>query len=140
MKIKTVMHYTAYTLIMAATAKSSFAWAESGGANAPVLQAITVTGKGQAPLALPALGAATGSTIPQSSFNLFQSPGGTNVYSIVSGLPSVMVQTPDPYGLASGGPIGISIRGESSIKGAIGTVDGIPISAIDPGVLRPAIN
>ncbi len=133
MKIKTVMHYTAYTLIMAATAKSSFAWAESGGANAPVLQAITVTGKGQAPLALPALGAATGSTIPQSSFNLFQSPGGTNVYSIVSGLPSVMVQTPDPYGLASGGPIGISIRGESSIKGAIGTVDGIPISAIDPG-------
>ncbi|MBU2733956.1 TonB-dependent receptor [Acidithiobacillus ferridurans] len=132
MKIKVLMRYTVYTLIMAATVKSSLAWAEDG-ANAPELQAITVTGSGQTPLVLPSLGAGTGATIPNSSFDLFQSPGGTNVYSIVSGLPSVMVQTTDPYGLSSSGPVGVSIRGETSIKGAIGTVEGIPISAIDPG-------
>ncbi|MBU2818922.1 Plug domain-containing protein, partial [Acidithiobacillus ferrooxidans] len=103
MKIKAVVHYTVYTLIMAATMKSSLVWAEDG-ANAPKLQAITVTGTGQTPLVLPSLGAGTGATIPNSSFDLFQSPGGTNVYSIVSGLPSVMVQTTDPYGLSSGGP------------------------------------
>lgn len=122
--------YTAIASVL--VAHSVFAEAEAG---PPVLGAVTTVAAGQAPLVLPALGAEIGGTIPRSSFDLFQNPGGTNVNSIVSGMPSVMVQTPGPYGLSGVGMggVGISIRGETSIKGAIGTVEGIPISAIDPG-------
>jgi len=65
------------------------------------------------------------------------SPGGSgNPYRAISILPSVYAPAIDPYGLASvpGGNKGIRIRGEASQHGnSIGTVDGIPLTGINPG-------
>lgn len=134
--------FVAVTLALSVTAQaseqassqvSSPTTSATNGEPTSLVVRVTVPGQSAPGHIIPALGAETGSTIPRSSFGLFQSPGGTNLYSLVSASPSVMSQTTDPYGLAAGGPVGISIRGETSIKGAIGNVEGVPITTIDPG-------
>ncbi|WP_400770084.1 TonB-dependent receptor [Methylosinus sporium] len=62
--------------------------------------------------------------------------GGSNPIRGISWLPSVDAPAIDPYGLANmgGGNKGIRIRGENSQHGnSIGTVDGLPLSGINPG-------
>ncbi|WP_079432742.1 TonB-dependent receptor [Zoogloea sp. LCSB751] len=65
----------------------------------------------------------------------FGAPGGTNPYTMVSGLPAVKVQALDPYGLTSriGGNKGMRVRGIAAWHGAVGTVDGLTLSNINPG-------
>ncbi|MBU3888326.1 TonB-dependent receptor [Methylosinus sporium] len=62
--------------------------------------------------------------------------GGSNPIRGISWLPSVDAPAIDPYGLANlpGGNKGIRIRGEVSQHGnSIGTVEGLPLSGINPG-------
>ena len=62
--------------------------------------------------------------------------GGSNPIRGISWLPSVDAPAIDPYGLANmpGGNKGLRIRGENSQHGnSISTVEGLPLSGINPG-------
>jgi iron complex outermembrane recepter protein len=61
--------------------------------------------------------------------------GGTQPYGMVADLPGVRTQLLDPYGLTSriGGNKGMRVRGVAAWHGAVGTVDGLSLSNINPG-------
>lgn len=71
----------------------------------------------------------------QEGMAVYGSLGGTNPYALIANLPGVNAQSPDPYDMANvpGGNKGLRIRGEASGHGSIGTVDGLPLSGINPG-------
>lgn len=73
--------------------------------------------------------------LDQAGIDLFGGPGNANPYTVVSNLPSVSLDTVDPYGMANmpGGNKGLRIRGEMMPHGGIGTVEGIPLTGINPG-------
>lgn len=66
---------------------------------------------------------------------LFGGPGKSNPYNAISQLPSVSLDTIDAYGMVNfpGGNKGLRIRGEMMPHGGIGTVDGLPLTGINPG-------
>jgi len=63
------------------------------------------------------------------------SPGGANIYHALSLLPGVDAGAIDAYGLVnlSGGTKGLRVRGDLASHGAAGTLDGVPISGLNPG-------
>jgi iron complex outermembrane receptor protein len=65
----------------------------------------------------------------------FGGAGGTQPYGMVSALPGVKSQPLDPYGMTSriGGNKGLRLRGIAAWHGAIGTVDGLTLSNVNPG-------
>jgi len=108
------------------------AWAETP---LPTLGTVTVEAPTDVVLQTPVSGAEQGESISGPALKILGGPGQTNPYSAISLLPSVMAQNPDPYGLANvpGGNKGIRIRGERNPHGGIGTIEGLPLSAINPG-------
>lgn len=104
-------------------------------AEAPVtLDSLTIVAA-EGELGAPGGGAATSHDITPHGMELFGAPGGGNVYSLVSGLPSAVAQTVDAFGYANlmGGSKGLRVRGENASHGANGTVDGIPLVGLGPG-------
>ena len=101
----------------------------------PKLGTVTVEGHQKNTLESPASGAEQGATISGHALDILGGAGQTNPYAAISFLPSVMAQNPDPYGLANvpGGNKGVRIRGERNPHGGIGTVEGLPLSAVNPG-------
>ncbi|CAN2534770.1 hypothetical+protein [Methylocapsa aurea] len=88
----------------------------------------------------PIIGSASDSSTAYAAdargLDLASGGGGSNPIRGISWLPSVDAPAIDPYGLANlpGGNKGIRIRGENSQHGnSIGTVDGLPLSGINPG-------
>lgn len=73
--------------------------------------------------------------IEGDAVNLLSYKGGSNPYTVIDRLPSVNYHSLDPYGLANipGGNKGLRIRGELSTHGSTGTVDGLPLTGINPG-------
>jgi len=100
-----------------------------------MLGTVTVEEQGRKTLESPAGGATQGAVIGGPALSILGGPGQTNPYFAISLLPSVVAQNPDPYGLANvpGGNKGVRIRGERNPHGGIGTVEGLPLSAINPG-------
>jgi iron complex outermembrane receptor protein len=103
-----------------------------------VLPAVEV--KGEAPAEPSLLGTAddNGTTtyrINQEGVKLLGGNGGSNPYTVIDRLPSVNAQTVDAYGLANtpGGNKGLRVRGELNTHGSTGTVDGMPLTGINPG-------
>lgn len=81
--------------------------------------------------------AATVYQVDQSGIDLATGGGGTNILRAVGDLPGVQASALDPYALANlpGGTKGLRIRGALSQHGdSLSTVDGLPLSGIDPGV------
>ncbi|MCI4677832.1 TonB-dependent receptor [Rhodoblastus acidophilus] len=75
--------------------------------------------------------------VDQPGVDLATGGGGTNSLRSVANLPGVDAPAIDPFSLANipGGTKGIRIRGALSQHGdSLSTVDGIPLSGIDPGV------
>jgi iron complex outermembrane receptor protein len=75
-------------------------------------------------------------TVDPQGIQLASGGGGTNPIRAISFLPSVDAPAIDPYGLANlpGGNKGLRIRGELNGHGnSIGTVEGLPLSGINPG-------
>ncbi len=73
--------------------------------------------------------------VGKAGVTLFSGPGSTNPYMAVSQLPSVNAPSVDPYGMANipGGNKGLRVRGELSTHGSAGSVEGIPLTGINPG-------
>jgi iron complex outermembrane receptor protein len=69
------------------------------------------------------------------ALRLFDRPGGANPYTSVALVPGVMETNVDAYGLNNmqGGQKGIRVRGELSMHGTTGTVDGVPLGGPGPG-------
>jgi iron complex outermembrane receptor protein len=100
----------------------------------------TVEVKGEGAAEQPLIGTASdnGTTtyrISQEGVKLLGGNGGSNPYTVIDRLPSVNAQTVDAYGLANitGGNKGLRVRGELSTHGSTGTVDGMPLTGINPG-------
>jgi iron complex outermembrane receptor protein len=100
----------------------------------------TVEVKGEAVTDQSLIGTANdnGSTtyhINRDGVKLLGGSGGSNPYTIIDRLPSVNEQSVDAYGLANipGGNKGLRVRGELSTHGSTGTVDGMPLTGINPG-------
>lgn len=87
------------------------------------------------PLALEPLQQETRYQISGSALAQLAPAGGTQPYGMVAALPGVLTQLLDPYGLTSriGGNKGMRVRGIAAWHGAIGTVDGLTLSNINPG-------
>ena len=73
--------------------------------------------------------------VDEDGMALYGSAGGTQPYSMVSGLPGVKAASLDPYGMTSriGGNKGMRVRGVAAWHGANGTVDGLTLSNVNPG-------
>lgn len=71
----------------------------------------------------------------KTGIDLFGGAGNANPYTVLAEMPSVSLDSVDPYGVVNmpGGNKGLRVRGEMMPHGGIGTVDGIPLSGIDPG-------
>lgn len=71
----------------------------------------------------------------KEGIDLFGQSGNSNPYTVISTMPSVSLDSIDPYGMANTpyGNKGLRIRGEMMPHGGIGTVEGIPLSGINPG-------
>ncbi|MEJ1960069.1 MAG: TonB-dependent receptor [Gammaproteobacteria bacterium] len=87
----------------------------------------------------PAVGTAdSGATeylIGGDGIELFGGVGATNPYTAISHLPSVNAPALDSYGMANvpGGTKGLRVRGELATHGGAGTVEGLPLTGINPG-------
>ncbi|CAN5270357.1 TonB-dependent receptor [soil metagenome] len=70
-----------------------------------------------------------------AGIDLKGSAGGANIYHALSLLPGVNAPLIDPAGVANipGGNKGLRVRGDLSSHGAAGTIDGVPISGLNPG-------
>ncbi|WP_051379011.1 TonB-dependent receptor [Derxia gummosa] len=73
--------------------------------------------------------------VTPAAVDAFGPPGGANPYRMVSTLPSVLAGEIDPWGAANitGGNKGLRVRGLNASHGGNGSVDGLVISAINPG-------
>lgn len=71
----------------------------------------------------------------RDAIQLFGGSGGNNANTVVDRAPSVNAQTADAYGYANipAGAKGIRVRGEISPHGDNSTVEGLPLSGINPG-------
>lgn len=93
----------------------------------------------EAPLLQPALVEenrdSTTYRVGKEGLALYGGAASVNPYNAVSELPSVSLDAMDPYGMANvpGGNKGLRIRGEMMPHGSIGTVEGIPLTGINPG-------
>lgn len=69
------------------------------------------------------------------AMSLYDSPGGANSYTAVAQVPGVMQTNVDAYGLNNlqGGQKGMRVRGEISMHGTTGTVDGLALGGPGPG-------
>ena len=78
---------------------------------------------------------ATTYQVDKQGIDLLGGAGGTNSYTVIADMPSVSLDTVDPYGLVNmpAGNKGLRVRGEMMPHGGIGTIDGIPLSGINPG-------
>lgn len=101
-----------------------------------VLDDVTVTAESLPDMSVGSTGD-TGSTyqVDNAGIELWGSPGGSNLYRAVSGMPSVNAQSADAYGLVNlpGGTKGLRVRGELATHGSVGSVDGIPLGTVNPG-------
>jgi len=102
------------------------------------LPTVEVKGEAVTDQALVGTASDNGSTtyrINRDGVKLLGGNGGSNPYTIIDRLPSVNAQTVDAYGLANipGGNKGLRVRGELSTHGSTGTVDGMPLTGINPG-------
>lgn len=70
-----------------------------------------------------------------TGIGLLGGAGGTNSYTAIADLPSASLDSADSYGLVNmpSGNKGLRVRGEMMPHGGIGTIDGIPLSGINPG-------
>lgn len=76
---------------------------------------------------------ATQSVIRKSAITLLGSAAQSNIYKPLELLPSVHVETPDPYGLTSRQPWNLRVRGQAGIGTSL-MVEGIPVWAVEsPG-------
>ncbi|MCL4525480.1 MAG: TonB-dependent receptor [Gammaproteobacteria bacterium] len=131
--MKPFLRHSIYLAVASALGGTTVsAWADTP---LPTLGTVTVKARPEGALQTPASGAEQGETISGSALKILGGPGQTNPYQAISLLPSVLAQNPDPYGFANvpGGNKGIRIRGERNPHGGIGTVEGLPLSAINPG-------
>lgn len=117
-------------------ALSGLAWAEEPPATR--LEPVTVLGQQpQTPAYIATVkdDPATVYRVGQDGVDLFGGPGASNPYRVVNRLPSVYAPTADAYGLVNipGGTKGLRVRGELSTHGGGGTIDGIPLTGINPG-------
>jgi iron complex outermembrane receptor protein len=107
------------------------AWATDGKIQDPVLETVEVKAerndKFSTWLTPEKNATATTYQVGKEGFEAFGAAGGANAYSLASGIPSVKVQTIDPYGLSNvfGGNKGLKVRGIAAWHGANGTVDGL---------------
>ncbi|WP_176256821.1 TonB-dependent receptor [Derxia lacustris] len=115
------------------------------------LSAVAATALAQAAVALPpvvvdgsarkpAQGEDTGTpatvyAVTPAAIETFGPAGGANPYRMVATLPSVQAGDIDLYGAANitGGNKGLRVRGLNASHGGNGSVDGLVISAINPG-------
>jgi iron complex outermembrane receptor protein len=79
--------------------------------------------------------AGTSYRVGRDGIDLLGAPGSSNPYTVIDRLPSVNGQTADAYGLVNipGGTKGLRVRGELSSHGGGGSVDGLPLTGINPG-------
>ena len=76
---------------------------------------------------------ATQSTLTKDSIELLGTPAQTSIYKVLSLLPSIHVDTADPYGFSSRSPFNIRVRGQGGL-GMSTMVEGVPVWAIEsPG-------
>jgi iron complex outermembrane receptor protein len=107
--------------------------------NSPQLGNVTVFGQKtvdtSAPVGVDTSTPATVYQIGREGVSLFGGAGSTNPYSVIDRLPSVNAQSADAYGMANipGGNKGLRTRGELSTHGGGGSVDGLPLTGINPG-------
>jgi len=78
---------------------------------------------------------ATVYVVSPDAIGAFGPHGGANPYQMVGTLPSVLAGEIDPYGAANvtGGNKGLRVRGINATHGGNGSVDGLVLSAINPG-------
>lgn len=100
----------------------------------------TVTVYGQAePAAAPVitLDEETPSTsyrLDADALDLLGAPSHVNPYRALGELPSVSVGDMDPYGMSNlDSNKGLRVRGKIATHGAMGSIDGLPLTGIDPG-------
>ena len=76
---------------------------------------------------------ATQSTVTKEGIELLGTPGQSSIYKALTLLPSLHVDTADPYGFASRSPFNIRVRGQGGL-GMSTMIEGVPIWAIEsPG-------
>ena len=78
---------------------------------------------------------ATVYTLDAGALRTLAAPGGTNPYLSAAELPSVQAPGVDAWGLVNvpGAFKGLRVRGENTSHGGNGTIDGIPLTGINPG-------
>lgn len=111
--------------------------AQTASAAPTELPQVEVVGQGQLGSGLLATdgGGDTVYRVGSEGVALFGGTGGSNPYTVVDRLPGVHAQTADAYGLANipGGSKGLRVRGELGSHGGTGTINGLPLTGINPG-------
>ncbi len=99
------------------------------------LDTITVVDREPPYIAVDNNDTATVYKVGSEGVSLFGSSGNSNPYMVINRLPSVYAPSVDAYGLVNipGGIKGLRVRGELSSHGGGGTVDGLPLTGINPG-------
>lgn len=74
-------------------------------------------------------------TLDRDALDTRAAPGGSNPYLSVADMPSVQAPAVDAWGLVNieGSFKGLRVRGENTSHGGNGTIDGIPLTGINPG-------
>lgn len=78
----------------------------------------------------------TESTVTKEAIQKLGGPAQTSVYQTLRMLPSVMVETADPYGLNTRTPFNLRVRGQPG-KGTAMTIEGVPVWAQESPGPRP---
>ncbi|MBK1732577.1 TonB-dependent receptor [Thiococcus pfennigii] len=103
------------------------------------LDTVTVYGEtdkpGRAPITTDPTTASTSYQLDAEAIEWLGAPGRVNPYRVLEEVPSVLVADPDPYGAANiqGGNKGLRIRGEIASHGGMGSIEGLPLTGINPG-------
>lgn len=99
------------------------------------LDTITVVDRESPYIAVDNNDTATAYKVGSEGISLFGSSGNSNPYMVINRLPSVYAPSVDAYGLVNipGGNKGLRVRGELSSHGGGGTVDGLPLTGVNPG-------
>jgi len=74
-------------------------------------------------------------TLDRDALETLAAPGGSNPYQAVAEMPSVQAPGVDAWGLVNtpGSFKGLRVRGENTSHGGNGSIDGIPLTGINPG-------